>query len=92
VVKGGEGGSAILPTLNVFLLLAAYYFLKIVWDTLIFDESGAAAASYSAAGQALLLLLVVPAYGFLAARVNRIRLVSWATVFFVSHLVIILSP
>ena len=88
VVKNGEGGSAILLTLNVFLLLGAYYFLKIVRDTLILDESGAAAASYSAAGQALLLLLVVPAYGYLAAKVNRIRLVSWATLFFVSHLVI----
>lgn len=88
VVKSGEGGSAILLTLNVFLLLAAYYFLKIVRDTLILDESGAAAASYSAAGQALLLLLVVPAYGFLAAKVNRIRLVSGATLFFVSHLII----
>jgi AAA family ATP:ADP antiporter len=88
VVKSGEGGSAILLTLNVFLLLGAYYFLKIVRDTLILDESGAAAASYSAAGQALLLLLVVPAYGYLAAKVNRIRLVSWATLFFVSHLVI----
>ena len=88
VVKSGEGGSAILLTLNVFLLLAAYYFLKIVRDTLILDESGAAAASYSAAGQALLLLLVVPAYGYLAAKVNRIRLVSGATLFFVSHLVL----
>jgi AAA family ATP:ADP antiporter len=91
VVERGEGGSAILMTLNVFLLLAAYYFLKIVRDTLILDESGAAAASYSAAGQVLLLLLVVPAYGFLAAKVNRMRLVSGATLFFVFHLAIFSS-
>ncbi len=45
VVKSGEGGSAILLTLNVFLLLGAYYFLKISRDTLILAESGAAAAS-----------------------------------------------
>ena len=71
-----------------FLLLGAYYFLKIVRETLILAESGAVAASYAAAGQALLLLLVVPAYGILASRVDRIRLVSWATLFFVSHLVV----
>ena len=88
VVKSGEGVTALLLTLNVFLLLAAYYFLKIVRDTLIISESGAAAASYVAAGQALVLLLVVPAYGVFATKVSRIRLVSWATLFFVSHLVV----
>ena len=36
----------------------------------------------------MLLLLVVPAYGYLAAKVNRIRLVPGATLFFVSHLVL----
>ena len=86
VVKAGEGGSSILLTLNVFLLLGAYYFLKISRDTLILGESGAAAASYVAAGQAALLLLFVPAYGAFATKVNRIRLVSWSTLFFVSHL------
>ncbi len=88
VVRSGEGGTVLLLTLNVFLLLGAYYFLKIVRETLILAESGAVAASYAAAGQALLLLLVVPAYGILASKVDRIRLVSWATLFFVSHLVV----
>jgi AAA family ATP:ADP antiporter len=37
VVKSGEGGTVLLLTLNVFLLLGAYYFLKIVRDTLILD-------------------------------------------------------
>ena len=85
-VRAGEAGSAILLTLNVFLLLCAYYILKVVRDTVILAESGAEVASYSSAGQALLLLLVVPAYGAFASRVNRIRLVTWATLFFVSHL------
>jgi AAA family ATP:ADP antiporter len=86
VVKAGEGGTALLLTLNVFLLLGAYYILKVVRDTLILAESGAEVASYSSAGQALLLLLVVPAYSAFAARTNRIQLVTWATLFFVSHL------
>ena len=88
VVQPGEGGTVVLLTLNVFLLLGAYYVLKVVRDTLILSESGAEVASYSAAGQALLLLLVVPAYGAFATKVNRIQLVSWATLFFVSHLLI----
>ena len=86
VVHPGEGGSAVLLTLNVFLLLGAYYILKVVRDTLIVTQSGAEATSYWTAGQAVLLLFVVPAYGILASRVNRIRLVSLATLFFVSHL------
>jgi len=36
----------------------------------------------------VLLLLVVPAYGTFASKVNRIRLVTWATLFFISHLAI----
>lgn len=86
VVLPGEGLTAILLTLNVFLLLGAYYILKVVRDTLILSESGAEVASYSSAGQALLLLLFVPAYSAFAARTNRIQLVTWATLFFVSHL------
>ena len=70
------------------MLLGAYYILKVVRDALILAQSGAEVASYSAAGQAVLLLLFVPAYGAFASKVNRIRLVSWATLFFVSHLVI----
>ena len=49
---------------------------------------GAEVKSYSAAGQALLLLLVVPAYGLLASKVNRVRLITWVTLFFMSHLAI----
>ncbi len=86
VVHPGEGLSATLLFANVFLLLAAYYILKVVRDTLIVTQSGAEATAYWTAGQAVLLLLVVPAYGVLASKVNRIRLVSWSTLFFVSHL------
>ena len=85
-VKAGEGVSALLLALNVFLLLGAYYLLKTVREPLILGESGAEAKSYAAAGQAMLFLILVPAYGGLAARVNRIRLITWVTLFFISHL------
>jgi AAA family ATP:ADP antiporter len=80
--------TAILLALNVFTLLASYYVLKTVREALILSEAGAAVKSYSAAGQALLLLAVIPAYGFLASRVSRPRLIAGVTVFFASHLAI----
>ena len=58
-VRAGEGASALLMALNVFLLLAAYYLLKPVREALILSESGAEVKSYSAAGQAVLLLGIV---------------------------------
>jgi AAA family ATP:ADP antiporter len=87
-VEAGEGVSCLLLALNVFLLLAAYYIIRPVRQALILSEGGAEVQSYSAAGQALLLLLVVPAYGAFATRVNRIRLITWVTLFFISHLAI----
>jgi AAA family ATP:ADP antiporter len=87
-VRPGEGGTALLLALNVFLLLAAYYIFRPVRESLILTEGGAEVKSYSAAGQALLLLLVVPAYGAIASQVNRIRLITWVTLFFISNLAI----
>jgi ATP:ADP antiporter, AAA family len=87
-VRAGEGVTALLLSLNVFLLLGAYYLLKTVRESLILTEGGAEVKSYSAAGQALLLLLVVPAYGAFASRVSRIRLIAGVTLFFISHLAI----
>jgi AAA family ATP:ADP antiporter len=87
-VKSGEGVSAMLLALNVFLLLGAYYIFRPVRESLILTQGGAEVKSYSSAGQALLLLLVVPAYGLLASRLNRIRLITWVTLFFVSNLLV----
>jgi AAA family ATP:ADP antiporter len=87
-VRAGEGATALLLALNVFLLLAAYYVFRPVRESLILTEGGAEVKSYSAAGQALLLLLVVPAYGAIASRVNRVRLITWVTLFFISNLAI----
>lgn len=85
-VRAGEGIGALLLASNVFLLLAAYYILKTVRESLILSEGGAEVKSYSAAAQALLLLFVVPAYGAFASKVSRMKLIAWVTLFFVSHL------
>src|SRR5262245_5855935 len=76
-VRAGEGITALLLSANVFLLLASYYVLKTVRESLILTEGGAEVKSYSAAAQAALLLLVVPAYGAFASKVNRSRLITW---------------
>jgi AAA family ATP:ADP antiporter len=85
-VRAGEGLTAILLTLNLFLLLTAYLIIKTVREALILSEGGAEIKSYAAAGQALLLFLFVPAYGYLASRVNRIKLINGVTLFFISNL------
>jgi AAA family ATP:ADP antiporter len=76
---------------TMFLLLSGYYLLKTARETFILTEGGAEVKSYSSAGQAVLLLLLVPAYGKLASRVNRMQLVQWVTLFFASNLLVFLA-
>ena len=87
-VRAGEGTGALLLAANVFCLLTFYSVLKIVREALILSEGGAEIKSYAAAAQALLLVVLVPAYGLVAARVNRVTLNCGVTLFFASHLII----
>ena len=87
-VHRDEVASALLMTVLMFLLLAAYYLLKTAREVFILTEGGAEVKSYSSAGQAILLLILVPAYGAFASRVNRVRLVTLVTLFFASNLVL----
>ncbi|MFQ5745856.1 MAG: NTP/NDP exchange transporter [Gemmatimonadota bacterium] len=81
-VREGESASALLLTLDVFLILTAYYFVKPAREALILAGGGAEVKSYAAAGQALLLAGAVPLYGLLAARLPRRRLINAVTWFF----------
>jgi AAA family ATP:ADP antiporter len=87
-VRAGEGGTALLLMMNVFILLTAYYIIKPVREALILGESGAEVKSYASAGQAALFLLIIPLYGMLASRVNRLWLINGVLAFFISNLVI----
>jgi len=78
-VRDGESPTALLLTLNVFLLLTAYYVLKVVREALILTEFGAEIKAYASAGQVLLLAAIVPAYGILAGKVPRRRLINVVT-------------
>lgn len=90
-VRKDEVASVLLLTLIMFLVLGAYYMLKTAREVFILTEGGAEVKSYSSAGQALLLLMLVPAYGAVASRLDRTRLVQWVTLFFASHLAIFLG-
>ena len=87
-VRPREGLTAILLTVNLFFLLTAYLIIKTVREALILSEGGAEIKSYAAAGQALLLLLIVPTYGYLASKVNRIKFINGTILFFISNLIV----
>src|SRR5687768_1041772 len=87
-VRPGEGATALLLALNVFLLLMAYYVLKPVREALILGEGSAELKTYMSAGQVVLLAFVVPLYGRLVAMFPRIRLINIVTVFFTSCLIV----
>jgi len=81
-VRPGEGRTALLLGLNVFLILMAYYILKTVREALILGEGTAELKSYLSAGQVMVLAIGVPYYGRLVARFPRMKLINVVTVFF----------
>jgi AAA family ATP:ADP antiporter len=94
-VRPGEAVTAVLLALNVFLLFTAYYVLRVLREPLIATTglsgvTGAQLASYMPAAMTVLLALVVPAYGALAGRVPRRRLINVVTGIFVACLALFL--
>jgi AAA family ATP:ADP antiporter len=87
-VEPSETATALLLTLDVFLLLTSYYLLKTVREPLILLGGGAEVKSYAAAGQALLLVPAVKTFSWLSQRMGRLKLIAAVTLFFVSNLVI----
>lgn len=86
-VRRGEGATAMALTVNIFLILTAYYMIKPVREALILSvPGGAEIKSYAAAGQTLLLLALVPLYGWLASRVSRMQLIDSVTLVFAACL------
>jgi AAA family ATP:ADP antiporter len=97
-VRSGEGGRALLMLLNVFLILVSYYVIKTVREPLILNSevpgflkalgihSGAEVKTFAAAGQALVLIVFVPAYGWFASHVTRMKLIVGVTLFFVANI------
>lgn len=87
-VRPGETGTALLMTLNGFVLLMAYSCIKPVREALILAHPGGAEyQAYSAGGTAVLLLIAVPAYSRVSAHLSRQHLVIGTTAFFTANLV-----
>ena len=92
-VREGEAASALLMSLNVFLILCAYYFIKPLREgwIAVSDIGGLEkmeVKAYSSFGQSLLLLPVVWWYGRLSARWDRSRLITRATLFCMSNMLV----
>jgi ATP:ADP antiporter, AAA family len=76
-VREGEWHLVLLFFANLFLLLTAYYILKVIREPLILLGGGAVSRSYARGVQAGLLFAVIPAYSALANRFEPARLVKW---------------
>ncbi len=90
-VRDGEWPLVLLFFANLFLLLSAYYILKVIREPLILLEGGAIERSYARGAQAGLLLLLVPAYGIVANRFEPSRLVKWIMGVFVLSLAVFVT-
>lgn len=87
-VRGGEGAQALVLAGTVFLILNAYYLLKVAREALLLSKFDAETKTYLSAGMAIILIPAVETYGWLSNRVGRVRLVTIATLFFATHLTI----
>ncbi len=86
-VKSGEGLTAVLLMLIVFLVLTSYYIAKVVREPLILAGGGAELKSYLAAAIVLVVSQAVRGYAWLASKVSRTRLIDYVTVFFAGCMV-----
>ncbi len=90
-VRAGEGATALLMLLNIFVVLVAYYVIKTVREPLILAGDtgfewlrGSELKAYAVAVQALVLMIAVPFYSRIAARIRVSTLIFGVTAFFVA--------
>jgi len=87
-VDAGEWRAVARFVTGLFLLLTAYYILKVIREPLILATEGAVSRSYARAVQAALLMAVVPLYSALANRIAPSALVQYVFLFFVACLLV----
>ena len=92
-VRPGEGSTALLMFANVFLILCAYYFIKPLREgwIAVSDISGLSkmeVKAYSSFAQSIFLLFIVGWYARLSNRWDRSTLITRATLFCISNMVI----
>ena len=82
-VRGKEAPTAMLMTLNIFVVLVAYYVIKTVREPLILTLGGAELKAYAAGAQAIVLIVLVPIYSYFDSRTDTKKLVFGLTIFFI---------
>lgn len=90
-VGAGEWRAVLRFVVGLFLLLTAYYILKVIREPLILATGSAVSRSYARAAQAGLLVAIVPLYSALANRIAPAVLVQYVFVFFLASLLIFLG-
>lgn len=87
-MRRGEGVTALLMFLNIFLILGSYYVMKTVREGLTIagvklgSIEGDEAKTYLNAIMAVLLVGIIPAYGWLGTQMSRVKLL-WVTMSFI---------
>jgi ATP:ADP antiporter, AAA family len=81
-VRGGEGLTAVLLGVALFVGLFGYYLLKTVREPWVLATGGAELRSYATGIQAVVLMAFLPAYAAVARRVSRAHLVLGTSVFY----------
>ncbi len=87
-IRPDEIPKALLLTLNIFLLLLAYYIIKPVRNALVLTGHPAEIQAYLGGAQAILFIFIIKAFSALASRVARHLLIVYVTLFFISNLVV----
>jgi len=92
-VRAGEGPRALRLLGAVFLILAAYYFIKPAREGLLATSgipelSDLELKAYSSFGQGLILLAVIPLHDRIAGLLSRRALITRIPLFFVSNLIL----
>jgi AAA family ATP:ADP antiporter len=85
-VGAGEWRAILRFVAGLFLLLTAYYILKVIREPLVLATGSAVSRSYARAAQAVLLVAVIPLYSALANRMAPAVLVQYVFLFFVTCL------
>lgn len=81
-VRGGEGLTAVLLGVSLFVGLFGYYLLKTVREPWVLATGGAELRTYATGIQAVVLMGFLPAYAAFARRVTRAQLVLGTSVFY----------
>ena len=87
-VRPGESGLTLLLLSNIFVLMVAYYVIKVVREALVLTTGvegldGPQLKTFAAAVQALVLMFAIPVYGWISSRSTARQLTRRVTLFFI---------